>query len=130
MGPSGEEMTDVKRCPICGGELTESLHSVTGGWSAVWTCPNEANHGQTVKCSNCGEQVKHPREHWHSVKGVYGSGKWMCFPPIPPTCWEPALEQPIYPPDPPGVTSIRMGGYVVCSKRLPCPDHSDLEEPK
>jgi hypothetical protein len=69
-------------CPECTAYLQEKLVGDAlepGRYTTVWECPNVVNHGTTVECQNCGEQVRHPNEHWHSIEGLIGSGKWVCL---------------------------------------------------
>jgi len=51
-----------------------------GAYTEVWVCPNAANHGGTVECEHCGEQVPGPQFHYSYTPGLLGSGRWNCFP--------------------------------------------------
>lgn len=113
-----------KRCPICAVRLESRLEvyddDPDGPFVQLWRCPNRGKHGIPAECDNgCGEPVLNPRQHYSSVSGLIGSGRWMCWPKreFQAPCFMPALDQ----------TGAREGAYVMCRKSNPCAEHATKE---
>jgi hypothetical protein len=115
------------RCSDCRGPMDESLVELSDGvYVAAWRCPNRDNHGATVECPNCGEQVPSQSYHATWTDGLYGSFRYHCMRPLPPICYA-ELSEPKYEALPPGVRPIKLSGKLVCSQRKPCPIHDVVD---
>lgn len=76
-------MSKIYRCPDCSTEMVTKLvpRWNEDAYDEIYHCPNVENHGKTVECTNCGEQVKSNNQHYSYTPGLLGSGRWSCFRP-------------------------------------------------
>lgn len=81
-------MSNHKRCPTCNSvmephdsvlkeDLTPDIKA--GAVLTFFHCPSVEGLFHTYRpCSNCGEDVWGPQQHWTSRNGLIGSGRWTC----------------------------------------------------
>ena len=61
--------------------MRDPVEGTLEGYTVIWFCPNQLNHGVLVPCPNCGEDVPSSGYHYSSKPGLIGSGRYSCLRP-------------------------------------------------